>query len=102
MNYRLGEDGRLHLNYDPAISSAAAAPAETDFWPYFKSLRNVPLLALRGEMSDILSVETFAAMQEANPDMQAVTVANRGHAPLLNEPDSLHAIRTFIETLEGN
>jgi hypothetical protein len=33
------------------------------------------------------------------PDLCAVTVANRGHAPLLDEPDALAALDAFFETL---
>jgi pimeloyl-ACP methyl ester carboxylesterase len=54
------------------------------------------MLVIRGATSDILSAATLARMAREKPDLQQVTVANRGHAPLLNEPDCLPAIDAFI------
>ena len=62
-----------------------------DLWPYFRALRRVPVLALRGALSDVLSAETFERMALAKPDLLRVTVPNSGHAPTLNEPASLWA-----------
>jgi len=33
------------------------------------------------------------------PDMQRALIPNRGHAPLLDEPESLAAIDSFLENL---
>jgi hypothetical protein len=38
-------------------------------------------------------------MQHEKPDLRAVTVANRGHAPLLDEPDALAALDEFFESV---
>ena len=54
---------------------------------------------LRGAHSDLLSAATFERMQREVPSLVAVTVANRGHAPQLDEPDSLRAIDTFLAGL---
>jgi len=35
-------------------------------------------------------------MAREKPDLQQLTVANRGHAPLLNEPECLIAIDSFL------
>ena len=45
-----------------------------DLWPYFRALRRLPLLAIRGALSSVLSAETFAAMAQEIPDMTQVTV----------------------------
>ena len=50
---------------------------------------------IRGAHSDILSAATLAEMQRRKADTLAVTVPNRGHAPLLDEPEALAAIREF-------
>lgn len=97
--YSLGDDGLYRGSYDPKIAGAARHQAEMqiDLWPYFRSLRNTPTLAIRGALSDILSEETFARMAAEIPGLTSVTVPNRGHTPLLNEPECLPAIATFLE-----
>ena len=66
-------------------------------WLAFAALRSVPTLALRGELSDLLSSKIFAHMQREHPKMLAVTVPNRGHAPMLDEPQSLAAVKSFLD-----
>ena len=101
--FRHREDGLLVQNSDPAISRTATeqGDAPMEFWPYFKALAHVPTLAIRGALSDILSADTFARMAEVKPDLIQLTLANRGHAPQLNEPECLVAIDEFIEA-HGN
>jgi pimeloyl-ACP methyl ester carboxylesterase len=96
--FRPGDDGKLHFDWDlnvakPLARSDGAVP---DLWPYFRALRRVPTLALRGALSDVLSAETFERMALAKPDLLRVTVANSGHAPTLNEPEAATAIDDFI------
>jgi pimeloyl-ACP methyl ester carboxylesterase len=57
----------------------------------------VPLLVVRGANSDLLSAETVAEMNELHPDMQALTIKDRGHAPFLTEPGVRRAIRRLAE-----
>ena len=70
--------------------------APADLWPFFDMLARLPMLAIRGENSDILSAETLAEMARRRPDMTHVTVANRGHAPFLDEPEAVAAIDEFL------
>jgi hypothetical protein len=35
-------------------------------------------------------------MQREKPDLKAVSVANRAHAPLLDEPECLAALEEFL------
>ncbi|WP_138379162.1 alpha/beta fold hydrolase [Luteithermobacter gelatinilyticus] len=99
------EDGSIVANYDMKIGTAikesdtAAVPA--DLWPLFEGLGALPTLVLRGEKSDILSAETLSAMAERHPMMTAVTISLRGHAPDLGEPESLVALRTFVDQVDG-
>lgn len=96
--YRENAQGIPVPDMDPKISEAfknvSTAPA--DMWPIFSHIAGVPMLVIRGATSDILSAATVARMAREKPDLQQVTVANRGHAPLLNEPDCLPAIDAFI------
>ncbi len=53
----------------------------------------------RGGDSDILSAETLERMRREKPDLQALTVAERGHAPLPDEPRVVEAIERFLARL---
>jgi pimeloyl-ACP methyl ester carboxylesterase len=95
--FRQGEDGRLHFDWDVNLAKPLRrASAVPDLWAYFGALRRVPVLALRGALSDVLSVETFERMALAKPDLVRVTVANCGHTPSLSEPDAAAAVDDFI------
>jgi pimeloyl-ACP methyl ester carboxylesterase len=98
MTYRRGEDGLLHFDWDVNLAKPLRATrrAIPDLWPYFGALRQLPVLALRGELSDMLSAQTFARMALAKPDLERVTVPDVGHAPTLNEPIAAAAIDAFI------
>jgi len=69
-------------------------------WAEFDALGRIPLMLLRGENSDILSEETVAAMRARRPALEAVTVPNQGHAPLLTEPDLIRRIGGFVAACE--
>ncbi|HEX4177073.1 MAG TPA: hypothetical protein VHY57_01500, partial [Rhizomicrobium sp.] len=89
------------VDADPMIGEvmrASAAPTPT-LWPYWAPLRAIPMLAIRGAHSDILSAATFARMQAEMPGLTALEVARRGHAPLLDEPECLVAIDAFLARL---
>jgi pimeloyl-ACP methyl ester carboxylesterase len=81
------------------VDAAAPTGAAPDLWPVFGALKPVPVLALRGEISDVLSTETFERMGREKPDLVRVTVARRGHPPMLDEPDSVAAIESFLSRL---
>lgn len=93
-------DGRIVPDYDPAIAlglkpqSNAVAP---DLWPLWAGIGQTPVLVIRGALSDLLSSATFDRMLAEHPDSQGVTVANRGHAPMLDEPEAVAAIDRFLK-----
>lgn len=70
-------------------------------WPQFRSLAGFPLLAIRGENSDILSRETLDAMSAAVPAMKTLTVRDRGHAPFLTEPGVVSRIGRILALADG-
>ena len=85
------------LDYDPAISQGfSAGTATPDLWPLFDAMPSLPLMVIRGDLTDILSLETLAEMQRRRPQMQAVHVPDVGHAPMLDEPAARSAIVTFL------
>jgi pimeloyl-ACP methyl ester carboxylesterase len=97
-SYREGPDGGPELDYDTAISRPFQEPENRnqDLWPFFRALEQIPTLAIRGALSDIFSQQTLARMAEEKPDLEQVVVPNRGHVPLLDEPDCAAALDAFI------
>jgi len=97
-------DGGVALNYDPNLTKTLDALDLTkplpEIWPLFAGLKRVPVLALRGERSDLLSADTFAAMARAHPDIQTVTVPGQGHAPSLAGRDVIETIKRFVARIE--
>jgi pimeloyl-ACP methyl ester carboxylesterase len=96
-------DGTPRLAMDPMIGEAvraAPAGAAPDLWPVFGALQPIPTLAMRGAISDVLSQQTFDRMAAEKPDLVRVTVAGRGHPPMLDEPDSVAAIDAFLARLD--
>ncbi|OYW51048.1 MAG: alpha/beta hydrolase [Novosphingobium sp. 28-62-57] len=95
----LGSGGRIAFDYDMKIAEPFEAPAgatpQVDMWPMFDALATRPLLVLRGETSDILSAETAANMA-SRPGVELVTLPRIGHAPTLDEPESIAAIRRLL------
>lgn len=70
-----------------------------DPWDSFRAV-SMPCLVLRGESSDILSEEIIDRMQAIKPELVRAIIPGRGHAPLLDEPESLAAIDAFLDCLE--
>lgn len=98
LSYRENAQGVPEADADPLIAeplrdTRAAAP---DLWPLWGALAKVPILAVRGANSDILSAATLRRMQREKPDLRVLEVANRGHAPILDEPECLAAIDEFL------
>jgi len=103
LSYRANAQGVPEADADPLIreslkSSSAATP---DLWPLWRALGRLPILVIRGAHSDILSVTTLARMQREKPGLEVLTVANRGHAPLLDEPGCVAAIERFLAAAPG-
>jgi len=98
--YRQRDDGQLELAYDPAIAEPMQQPqeepVEQDLWGHFMGVKEKPVLVLRGSSSDILSAECLQKMRAIKPELAFCSVANRGHAPLLDEPDAVEAIEDFL------
>jgi pimeloyl-ACP methyl ester carboxylesterase len=92
----------LTLSYDLNIAVALREQAKQplpDLWPLFRSLRPLPVLALRGALSDILTADTFIRMKREHAGMIAVTVPDVGHVPMLDEPVAQAAVDAFLADL---
>ncbi|ANK13208.1 alpha/beta fold hydrolase [Erythrobacter neustonensis] len=91
----VSQNGRIVFDYDMAIAEPFAKPgnaAPPDLWRAFAALAGVPVLLVRGELSDLLSEATVRQMGVVNPAMRTVTVPRVGHAPTLDEPEVRPAI----------
>jgi pimeloyl-ACP methyl ester carboxylesterase len=95
LTYQPGRDGRFHPLWDTAIAQLLKRPPP-DLWPLFGGLFHVPVLLIRGAVSNILLPATVARMQEVHPDLTVVTLPDIGHAPILTEPPALAAIQRFL------
>jgi pimeloyl-ACP methyl ester carboxylesterase len=96
-------DGRIEFAYDPAIALAFATPSTvppTNMVPLFEALAAVPILLIRGALSDLLSPDGVATMKRVKPDMEFAEVPNVGHAPTLEEPQAWQAIADFLSRVE--
>lgn len=95
--------GKPCLCYDPALGEAfkgfdPKAP-QMNMWPGFDAFAAVPVLVVRGALSDVLSRETVAQMAERHPGLVSHEVPDEGHAPLLWDEPSQQAIIGFIRSL---
>jgi len=93
----------LALSYDSSlIKTLEALDPEAplpDLWPLFERLKPVPLLVIRGGMSDLLSDETLRLMAERHPGLTAIRVPGQGHAPAL-DGDLLQTIARFAAGID--
>jgi pimeloyl-ACP methyl ester carboxylesterase len=96
LTYRPGPHGRFHPNWDIRIAQLLNRPPP-DLWPLFGGLAEIPVLLIRGGVSNILLPATVTRMVCLHPNMTVVTLPGIGHAPILTEPPALAAIRTFLE-----
>jgi pimeloyl-ACP methyl ester carboxylesterase len=96
--FREGTDGKLHIDWDPRILEPMRQRASNEeLWQLFLSLKMIPVLGFRGELSEILSAKTFERMAASLPKFEAVTIAGAGHTPSLSEPEARFAIDAFLE-----
>ena len=95
----LTSNGRIVFDYDMKIAEPLRdidVENQPDLWPAWEALADRPLLVLRGALSDLLSDATLKQMLRRVPSAEAVTLANVGHAPTLDEPEAVAAIERLL------
>lgn len=101
--HRLTAEGRIVTDYDKQIAAPLRAPgggdAAMDLWPVYRALGDVPLLILRGELSDILARSVGEKMVAELPRARLVEVPGVGHAPTMDEAEARAAIDAWIAEL---
>ena len=95
----LTEDGRYTFRYDRALRSPDRPLPRPDpevAWALLPKI-NVPTLLVRGEVSDILGIDTAQRMLREIPDCAFAEVKDAGHSvPLENPRGFIEAIRSFL------
>ncbi len=99
----VGGNGRIVFDYDMKISEPflefdvnAQDAAGPDLWGAWDALAQAPVLVVRGELSDLLSAQTLDRMLARSPLAEGLTLPGIGHAPTLDEPESVTAIERLI------
>ena len=97
---RLTAQGRVAPDYDMRIADPMKLPAEAvDLWPAYRALGDVAVTILRGSLSDILTDATAKRMVKELPKARLVTVKKIGHAPALDELESVKAIDALLASI---
>ena len=99
--YREIESDIPRLDMDDMIGEAirTVGPQSSDPWSYFDALADIPTTVLWGLMSDILTRDIVEKMHARKSDLTVVEIPNRGHVPLLDEPESLAGIHDLLAKL---
>ena len=94
----------VELDYDPAIAESlknipTQPDSETETWALFEKMSARPLLIVRGGISDLLSSETTGKMVARHASAKEVVVPDVGHAPILDEPPAVEALKAFLNSM---
>jgi pimeloyl-ACP methyl ester carboxylesterase len=98
------DNGLPSAAYDPALAKSLAQMTEAipQLWSQFTALTPVPVLALRGEHSDILSTATLEDMRRRHPRLETATISGQGHAPLLKDNTSIRLVAEFLKRTDAD
>ncbi|MBL0942329.1 MAG: alpha/beta hydrolase [Alphaproteobacteria bacterium] len=84
------------LDYDPAvIQNLRFKIRSINLWPVWEKVK-CPVLVIRGENSDILTVKTLTQMQGTCPNLEVLTVKDAGHAPALMDLAQINVIKAWL------
>ena len=103
-NLRLRDDGRLYWHWDPVMFDVES-PAQFRE-PLARSTiklgehPDIPVLVVRGRLSDIVSDESIASFRKKVPHVEAVNVSEAGHMVAGDKNDVFNA--AVIEFLARN
>lgn len=95
---RQGDDGQWAMVYDPGIGAPfrnAFVYADVDLWGFYEALR-IPVLAIRGAESDLLTPDVHRAMGERGPRAQLAEIPGVGHAPMFTDAGQIRLITEFL------
>lgn len=96
-------NGRVVFDYDMKIAEpflSLDVDEQPDLWPAWEALAGAEVLVLRGGRSDLLSAATLDEMVRRIPSAEALTLPEVGHAPTLDEPESVAAIARLLARVD--
>ena len=100
------ENGRLVPTYDVNLARTLDGVVRDmplpALWPQFDALAAVPVMVIRGALSDLLSAATVEAMRARHPSLEFVEVPDQGHAPLLTDQATMDRIVAFIGAVQSD
>jgi pimeloyl-ACP methyl ester carboxylesterase len=106
MRIYIETDAGFGPSHDPAL--ATTLPNDDDIrsgkvgelWSLLPALSDVPFALLRGEGSDLLTVETVERMQREAEHRVGTIVPDRGHVPFLDEAVSVLALEAWLHDVD--
>lgn len=103
--FREKAGGGLERTYDLKISHTLDGLDPSNplpqVWELFDAMASIPLMLIHGALSDLLSVQEVQNMVARRPDIDLVTVADQGHAPLLADKPTMDRIVAFCARCDG-
>lgn len=99
ISYVERDDGKIVFDFDPNIVKPILKDDTKvhNLWHFWGATKRLPLLVVRGALSDILDEAQLQKMHDSHPNMQSVTVEGVGHAPSMAEPEALGALNEFLD-----
>lgn len=93
---------RITYAYDLAIAipTQSAHAQVPDYTNSFSTLRQKPVLLVRGQTSDLLAPTTVEKMKSIHPKLQFIEVENVGHVPFMSELDAWPHVASFLDAIE--
>jgi pimeloyl-ACP methyl ester carboxylesterase len=96
------KDGMWTRNYDLKLAVSmqemnleSMQVLQAKMWAIYDAI-TCPTLVMRGEQSDLLTVETAQQMMQRGPKPKVVEFKNIGHAPTLLHADQIKAVKEFL------
>jgi pimeloyl-ACP methyl ester carboxylesterase len=84
------------LKCDPELEAQIFESIPLKVWSYARRVRR-PVLAIRGEQSEVFLAEASDRLKRIAADCEVVTIAGTGHFPTMEKPNECaEAIREFL------
>lgn len=99
--YNLDNEGVPTLAMDSAVGDAFRELGDypDGLWDEYKRIKEIPMLVIRGALSDFLPIRVLKKMALLKPDLSQIEVPRRGHIPLMTEPSAMAAIDLFLDKI---
>ena len=91
------DNANIGLAYDPgiAVPLRAMPQQDVDLWSTWDQIP-CPVLAIRGEQSDLLLADTAERMTVTGPRAERAVLAGMGHAPTLMSEDQIALVSRWL------